>query len=209
MAYSADTLVYDAAKIAGYQADARFDYNSQLEMPDVNLAEIIFRWISRFFNRFVDIEVADTITYWFLIVFFVAAVFLIVFFIYKKRPGLFIGEKKRPIDYEVEDENIYGIDFEKELEGALAHHDFRMAIRILYLQTLRLLADRQYIDWQIYKVPTEYIYELKPVNLKVPFRRFTHHFLQVRYGNFKATGELFEVMKRLREELMEGGSGEA
>lgn len=208
MIHLADTLVYDSEKIAEYQADKRFDYNSQLDMPGINLWEIIFRWLSRFFSRFFETEVADTVTYWFLIIFFVVVVALVVYFIYRKRPELFMKEKKKPLHYEVEEESIYGVDFEKELKNALAHNDFRTAIRILYLQTIRFLADQQYIDWQIYKAPTEYIYELKPVNLKVPFRKFTNHFLQVRYGNFKATGELFETMKNLQEKLRKGDADE-
>lgn len=208
MIHSADTLVYDSAKIAEYQADKRFDYNSQLDIPEINLAEIIFRWLSRFFSRFFDTEVADNVTYWFLIIFFAVVVTLVVFFIYKKRPELFVKEKRKPLHYEVEEESIYGVDFEKELKNALAYNNYRMAIRILYLQTVRFLADKQYIDWQIYKAPTEYIYELKPANLKVPFRQFTNHFLQVRYGNFKASAELFETMKGLQEKLREGGPDE-
>lgn len=209
MTHPTDTLIYDAAKIAEYQADKRFDYNSQLGTPEINFGEIIFRWLSRFFNRFVDIETADTFTTWFLVVFFIVVVGLIVFFVYKKRPELFLREKKQPIRYEVEEETIYGIDFEKELSAALSAGNFRAAIRMLYLQTLRFLSDRQFIDWQIYKSPAEYIYELKPTDLKAPFRIFTNHFLQVRYGNFKASRELFDVMKELGDRLRKGGDDEA
>lgn len=201
MIHEADTLIYDSVKIAEYQADKRFDYNSQLATPEINLAEIIFRWLSRFFSRFVDNEVADTVTYWFLIIFFVVVVALVAFFIYKKRPELFTREKKKPVRYAVEEETIYGIDFDKELSAALSAGDYRSAIRILYLQTLRFLSDKEYIDWQIYKAPAEYIYELKPVALKTPFRTFTNHFLQVRYGNYKATSQLFDTMKSLQGEL--------
>lgn len=201
MIYSADTLIYDSAKIAEYQADKRYDYNSQLATPEINLAEIIFRWLSRFFSRFFDTQVADTVTWWFLVIFFVTAVALVAFFIYKKRPELFIREKKKPVRYTVEEETIYGVDFEKELSVALSTGDYRTAIRILYLQTLRFLSDKEFINWQIYKAPTEYIYELKPDTLKTPFRIFTNHFLQVRYGNFKATSHLFETMKSLQDEL--------
>ena len=208
MVHSTDTLIYDTAKIAKYQADKRYDYNSQLDIPEINFAEIIYRWLSRFFSRFVDVEAADTAATWFLVIFFIVVVVLVVFFIYKKRPELFLREKKRPLSYDIEEETIYGIDFEKELSAALSANDFRAAIRILYLQTLRFLSDKQYIDWQIYKSPTEYMYELKPANLKISFRTFTNHFLQVRYGNFKATSNLFDVMKNLRDELRKGGNDE-
>ena len=208
MTFQADTLVYDSAKIAEYQADKRFDYNSQLGVPEINLIEIILRWLSRVLSRFFDYGTAEGIARWVLIAVFILIVLFVIYFIYKKRPELFLREKKSPLPYEVEEENIYRIDFEKDLAAALAVGDFRSSIRILYLQTIRFFADKQWIDWQIYKTPTEYIYELKPANLKTPFRDFTNRFLQVRYGNFKATRELFDSMRRLHDELRKGGEDE-
>jgi hypothetical protein len=203
--HPADTFVYDAAKIAAYQADKRFDYNSQLLVPQYSLPEEIRRWIARMLKAVFGNETAESTVTWLLIGCFVLAVGGVVFFLYKKRPGLFLWEKRKPLACGIEEENIYRIDFEKELAAALAAGDFRLAIRMLYLQTLRLAADRQWIDWQIYKTPTEYVSELKPVSLKTPFRDLTGRFLQVRYGNFRATRELFDFMCRLQDELREGG----
>jgi len=208
MILPSDTIIYDAAKISAYQADQRFDYNSQLTVPEFNLQEIILRWLAQFLNRFFENKLAEGIAGWVLFAVFVIIVLLVIYLIYKNRPGLFSRETKSLLPYEVTDENIYGIDFENELAAALSAGDFRSAIRFLYLQALRLLADRQWIDWQIYKTPTEYIYELKPVDLRQPFRDFTNRFLQVRYGNFKATRELFEAMCNLRDELGKGGEDE-
>lgn len=208
MIHPADTIIYHSSKIAEYQADKKFDYNSQLGVPDINLIEIIVRWLTRILSRFFDSDAAEGIARWVLITVFILAVLLVIYFIYKKRPELFMREKKLLLPYEVEEENIYRIDFEKDLTAALTAGDFRSSIRILYLQTLRLIADKQWIDWKIYKTPTEYIYELKRAELKTPFRDFTNRFLQVRYGNFKATRELFDSMCSLCDELKKGGEDE-
>jgi len=158
--------------------------------------------------RFFEIEVPEEIATLLLIAFLVLTVLFVLYFIYKKRPELFLREKKSLLPYEVQEENIYRIDFEKELAAALSAGDFRTSIRILYLQTLRFAADKQWIDWQIYKTPTEYIYELKPTGLRIAFRDFTNGFLQVRYGNFKATRELFDAMCSLCDTLKKGGKDE-
>jgi hypothetical protein len=208
MIHLADTVLYDSAKIAEYQADKRFDYNSQLGVPDFNLWEILTRWLSQLLSRFFENDTAEGIARWLLIAFFIIIVLLIIYFVYKKRPELLKKKKKTLLPYEVEEENIYRIDFESELATALSDGDFRTAIRIIYLQTLRFVADKQWIDWQIYKTPTEYIYELKPVGMKTPFRDFTNRFLQIRYGNFKATRELFDSMCTLRDEIKERGEDE-
>ena len=208
MKLPADTIIYDSVKIAEYQADQRFDYNSQLGIPEFNLMEIIARWLSQLLRHIFDNDTAEVIAQWILIAFFVLVVLFVIYFIYKKRPELFLREKKTLLPYDVEHENIYRIDFDKELTVALAKDDFRTSIRILYLQTLRFVADKKWIDWQIYKTPTEYIYELKPVRLKTSFRDFTNWFLQVRYGNFKATRGLYDLMCSLRDELKKGGEDE-
>lgn len=209
MLHAADTIRYNTAKIAEYQADARYDYNSQLQMSDISLTDIIRQWLAHILRRLFHNAEADTIntlTGWVLIGGFVLALALVVYFIWKKHPSLFMREKKiSNLPYDVEEENIYGVDFEKELSAALASNDFRSAVRIMYLQTLRFLADKQWIDWRIFKTPTEYIYELKPEVLRPAFRDFTNHFLQVRYGNYQATSELFDAMRELQRQIREGG----
>jgi hypothetical protein len=203
-----DTILCDTAKIAGYQADKRFDYNSQLGVPEVNLLDMFLRWLSRFLRPVFGGETVENVTGWLLIGLFVVVAGLVAYFVYKKRPELFFREKKRPLAYGIEEENIYRIDFDKELTDALAAGDFRTAIRILYLQTLRFVADKKWIDWQLYKTPTEYTCELKPPRLKASFRDFTNRFLQVRYGHFKATRELYDTMCGLQDKLKEGGDDE-
>jgi hypothetical protein len=205
----ADTIVYDSAKIARYQADSRFDYNSQLGVPEYNPFKAFFEWLSDAINDLLNTKQGDAIATWFFAGFFVVVVLFVVYFIYKKRPELFIREKKKAtLPYEIEAENIYGVDFEKELKAALAEGYFRTAIRLLYLQTLRFAADRNWIDWQIYKTPTEYTYEWTPAGTKSTFRLLTNHFLQVRYGNFKATRDVFDTMHRLQDELKKGAHDE-
>jgi hypothetical protein len=208
MTIPVDTLIYDSVKIAGYQADKRFDYNSQLEVPGFDLIQLISRWLAQLLSRFFDYSTAEGLARWIIIAVIVLIILLVIYLIYKKRPELFLREKKSLLPYKIEEENIYRIDFEKELAAALAIGDFRTSVRILYLQTIRLFADKQWIDWQIYKTPTEYIYELKPANLKTPFRDFTNRFLQVRYGNFRATRELYDFMRLLHDELKKGGEDE-
>ncbi|MDR1408244.1 MAG: DUF4129 domain-containing protein [Tannerella sp.] len=210
MIQQADTIVYDAAKIAGYQSDSRFDYNGRLGITEFNLFEKFFQWLSDLIGRILRTSQADMITTWFLTAFFIMVLLLVIYFVYRKRPELFLREKKlKALRYEVEEENIYGIDFDRELKTALSAGDFKAAIRLLYLQTLRLIADRQWIDWQIYKTPTEYTCELKPTALKPTFRMLTNHFLQVRYGNFAATREVYDTMYGLQDKLNKGGNDEA
>ena len=108
--------------------------------------------------------------------------------IYKYRPGLFGGKKEKALDYELEEDTIYGIDFDEALREAIARKDYREAVRLKYLQTLKQLTENECIDWQLHKTPTQYTYEFANED----FLRMTRHFLRIRYGNFDATPEIYE-----------------
>lgn len=123
-------------------------------------------------------------------------------FVYKKRPELFMRSRKSTLPYTVGEDTIYGVDFAERIADALARTDYREAVRLLYLQTLKQLSDGKRIDWQLYKTPTQYIYEVR-----LPaFRQMTNHFLRVRYGNFEATETLFHAMRDLQKEVEKGGA---
>ena len=56
---------------------------------------------------------------------------------------------KNSLPYTVEEDTIYGVDFPKGIDEALSRRDYREAIRLLYLQTLKQLSDAERIDWQL------------------------------------------------------------
>ena len=48
---------------------------------------------------------------------------------------------KNKLPYEVEEDTIYGVDFSGGIADALSRSDYREAVRLLYLQTLKQLSD--------------------------------------------------------------------
>ena len=128
---------------------------------------------------------------------------LIVWFVYRNARNC-LWSRINVLPYTVEEDTIYGVDFPGGIAEALSRQNYREAVRLLYLQTLKQLSDAERIDWQLYKTPTQYINEVR-----LPaFRQLTNHFLRVRYGNFKATEELFRVMQTLQGEIGKGASHE-
>lgn len=203
--HTTDTLLYDTAKIARYQADSHFDYNSQLVHKNFNLYEIVINWFRELMQRFFGSVIADKYSGTILAVFFVLFILLLIFVVYKKRPELFYREKKF-MKYNVEEETIYGVDFNSEINNALSRKDYQLAVRLVYLQTLKHLSDFRCIDWQTYKTPTEYLYEMKRKELNDEFRQLTNRFLMVRYGNFEATESTYETVKNLQQIIWKGGN---
>lgn len=194
-----DTLVCDTTQVAVWQADAAYDYNRELITPEIN----IFEWLNRLFGELLrkifGSRFAEEYSGPILIVIAILLLLLILWFIYMKRPDLFTRSRKNVLAYTVGEDTIYGVDFPGGIAEALSRQDYREAVRLLYLQTLKQLSDEGRIDWQLYKTPTQYLYEVR----LSAFRELTHHFLRVRYGNFEATEELFHTMQALQEEIQE------
>lgn len=205
MTVPADTLVYDSLSIADLQTLPEYDYNRELITPEVNLMAWLNMWMGKLLQKIFGSKFAEEYTGIILFILFAIVILLIIWFVYKKRPELFMRSKKS-MPYRVEEDTIYGVDFDKEIDAAFSRNDYRETVRLLYLQTLKQLSDDEAIDWQPYKTPTEYIYEVKNNALKVPFRELTGRFLRVRYGNFEATETLFREMQVLHREIRKGGT---
>lgn len=196
-----DTLVCDTAQIAAWQSDSAYAYNRELIAPEINILGWINNWFGEILRKIFGSHFADQYSELILICIALLLLCLIIWFAYKKNPGVFMRSGKSALPYTVEEDTIYGVDFPGGIADALSRQDYREAVRLLYLQTLKQLSDAERIDWQLYKTPTQYLYEVR-----LPaFRQLTNHFLRVRYGNFEATEALFHTMQSLQEEIKKGG----
>jgi hypothetical protein len=206
----ADSLVYDVEKIASYRSDGRFDYYSQSPVMKDGVPEFLSRWFNRLLNTVFGGKFEEKYTTPVMIFLFIAILLAALFFLYRKRPELFMRPRRtKPLPYGAEEENINAIDFDSEIAAALDAGNYRLAIRMVYLHTLRILSDRRLIDWQIYKTSTDYLYEMARKELKEPFCELTHHFLLVRYGRYDASPELFEAMTRIFRHIRQATEGSA
>ncbi|MDR0961783.1 MAG: DUF4129 domain-containing protein [Mediterranea sp.] len=193
-----DTLVIDTALVAQWQSMPRYQYNRELFTPEVNFWEWLMRqideWLYRLFN---SSNIAPQYAKLILITLGVLLVAAVIWMVYKKNIGLFVGNRTSRMPYRVTEDTIYGVDFPHAIADALAAHDYREAMRLLYLQTLKQLSDAQLIRWELYKTPTEYLREVPQPALE----KLTYLFLRIRYGNFEATAELYHSMTELQRGL--------
>ena len=100
-----------------------------------------------------------------------------------------------------EADDIYAIDYDAEMADAQARGDYSALVRLVYLRTLRTLADAGRIEWNLSKTPEQYASEIGTDD----FRRMTMHFLRVRYGRFESSRELYDEMSALRAAVEKGG----
>lgn len=182
-----------------FQHDSRFDYDRELVGGSQNLLEWLTTVISEWIEETFDVLVDNDVVYYSLIALGALLVLFIAWLVWKKNPKLFMRKEDEGLDYDVQEDTIYGVDFETGIREALSRQDYRQAVRLLYLQTLKQLSDANHIDWQPSKTPSQYIREYG----HKAFAELSSHFVRVRYGNFEATEELFQEMKELQRSIVQ------
>lgn len=93
-------------------------------------------------------------------------------------------------------EDINAIDFDVEIENAVAKHNYRFAVRLLYLKCLKQLSDSGLIEWKIDKTNYAYINELKDAGRKETFSQLTRQFEYVWYGEFMIDGNVYNAINQ-------------
>jgi len=189
------TKTFDANALKKFTRDKDFNYSSQnFDDGRPSLLTRFVRWLERtLFGWIGSIPYGGTIVKYFLLA---LAIGLLVYVIFKSLgidPGrLMRGEaKKVAVPYTESLENIHEIDFDAEIENAVAQHNYRLAVRLLYLRCLKQLTDNHLIEWQIDKTNAAYVFELKDPAQKQIFNVLTNRFEYVWYGNFPIDKQVF------------------
>ncbi len=90
-------------------------------------------------------------------------------------------------------ENINAINFDVEINKALATLNYRLALRLMYLKALKILSDKEYINWDVSKTNSQYYQEIQNPDLKNQFINLTYKFEYAWYGNLPVTPNDFNI----------------
>lgn len=107
------------------------------------------------------------------------------------------GHGASTMPYHVLHENIHEMDFEKLINEAIEQSDYRKAVRLLFLNALKTLADKNFIHWEQGKTNHDYLSELKVADLKSGFNELNYYFEYAWYGNFIINHDLFLKVQNL------------
>lgn len=195
-------LRLDSTKVALRQIDRQAveTYSKQKEFVYDDVAPKSLSWWDRFWRWVWDIIKrifqGDTSGSPFLKYLFIFLKYLlialaigIVTFVVIKLLGLdlrLLSRKSKAIEvpYEESLENIHEIDFDDQLEKTIADGNYRLAVRLLYLKTLKHLSDREIINWQPDKTNQTYVHEVHNEKYRREFAQLTHRFEYIWYGEF-------------------------
>lgn len=200
-----DSLRYDSSSVTqlhfsdsafnAYNSEKDFQYETKaVETP--SLWDRFWRWFWKLYAEIMSSpagRVTMNILYWAL------GIGAILFFVYKitrmNRLAMFSTESASNLPYDINSEDINAIPFDEAISEALKNGNYRLAIRLLYLQNLKILADRNLILWQPNKTNTDYWRELRNDSLKQSFKNATNIFEYAWYGSHTVSRNDFSVMK--------------
>ncbi|UOQ99281.1 DUF4129 domain-containing protein [Hymenobacter sp. 5317J-9] len=100
--------------------------------------------------------------------------------------------RRGALAYDSGAENIHEVDFRTRIAEAEAAGNFRLAIRLGYLEVLKHLTDGGLIQWQPDKTNHAYLFELPNGPLRDAFRAATREFEYVWYGDLRLNAPLYQ-----------------
>ena len=110
--------------------------------------------------------------------------------IFRRRPG----EIKQGDPDELS-ENIFEINFEKEISKAISEGEYRIAVRLMFLDVLKNLSQRDLISYQNGKTNLDYLLQLQPTRYYKEFFRLTRDYEYTWYGKFDLSADTFSIIK--------------
>lgn len=189
---------FDENALNAYRADKDFNYNNDVSSVAPSIWGRFWNW---FWSLFGDIrgKVSAALSFW---QYFMLSLLtgIIIFFVIKLTGMdvslLFSGKPAQTvIPYAETGEDIHIISFEEEIAKAVALQNYRVAVRLLYLKSLKRLSDSGRIRWEPGKTNSAYVNELKNVLQKQKFSILTRDFEYIWYGDFPLNSTAFELIQ--------------
>jgi len=189
-----DTLTVDTSRIAEWLRSGDYDYARQLARPESDWLQELWDWLlrqilqgQRAVSGWTLTEMVGTV-----VAFLIMCV--AIFWLFRNRyrwAGRFFSPVV-PVDYDISEDNIYGMDFEEALDRALRDENYAEALRVIYLRRLRRLSDAGKIEWKPQCTPDTYVFELPPGSDRESLRSLTAAYVRSRYGHYAVSREQVE-----------------
>jgi hypothetical protein len=183
--------LFNGNDIRQLKTDKAFQYDRYVEPPK-SLWDRFWGWFWYQVDQLLSTKGGRT-TMW--TVFIILGVAVLTYFVLKvmgMNKSSFFGRRNfNDLNYTISSEDIHGISFDQAIEEAITSSNFRLAIRLLYLQSLKKLSDSNYITWQLNKTNTDYLQETSQREWHPVFSSLTYNFEYTWYGESQVDREKF------------------
>lgn len=110
----------------------------------------------------------------------------------KKERRIGTGEE----DEEPEMDDIFAINYQKEIDRAANGGNYRLAIRLMFLRLLKSLSERNIIQYKHDRTNLDYLMQLSTTNYYKDFFRITRNYEYSWYGKFPVSEDVYKVIKQ-------------
>lgn len=170
-------------RLRGLQTGRDYQYGRDAPPPENPLARF-WAWLWRKMVEFLSSKAYQNVWQY---VMLAAIAGVVIYLLMKAEVLSFLFPKRAQssdLAYENVAENIHATDFDVAVDDAVGQRNYRLAVRLLYLQTLKRLTDAERIQYKPDKTNRQYVYELANSPLQTDFELLTRQFESVWYGDF-------------------------
>ncbi|MGN6617212.1 MAG: hypothetical protein ACTHJ5_08530 [Ilyomonas sp.] len=93
------------------------------------------------------------------------------------------------------EDDIFHLPYNELLQQAAKEKNYRQAVRILYLQTLKMMSEKNIIKFQPDYTNLHYLSQLNKTNYFNEFLNITHHYEYAWYGKFFVSEDRFKKIR--------------
>lgn len=126
-------------------------------------------------------------------------IFFFVFYLVNNETGIFVTTKRKVAENKNADvlpDNIFEIDFEKALAASLATPDYRLSVRLLFLQLLKTMSNRKVIAYSMDKTNFDYLFQLNGTDYFTPFSSLIKSYEYTWYGEFAVSEQQYALIEK-------------
>jgi hypothetical protein len=96
---------------------------------------------------------------------------------------------------ELETDDIFAINYQKEIDKAEANGNFRLAIRLMFLRVLKVMAEKNIIEYKQGRTNFDYLLQLQPTGYYNNFFRITRNYEYSWYGKFEVGEGAYRMIR--------------
>lgn len=97
---------------------------------------------------------------------------------------------------DAETDDIFTINYQKEIDKAIAAGNYRLAVRLMFLRVLRSLSDKNIIQFTQDKTNLDYLLQMHNTARYEGFFRLTRNYEYTWYGQFDIDREKFNTIRK-------------
>ncbi|MBK6992572.1 MAG: hypothetical protein IPH34_12460 [Chitinophagaceae bacterium] len=99
-------------------------------------------------------------------------------------------------DSEEMPEDIFAINYQKEIDKAAAAASYRLAVRLMFLHLLKNLSERNIINYKQDKTNFDYLSEVHSTSWYQPFFKVTRNYEYSWYGKFEINEDAYRLIQK-------------